>query len=217
MASRSVVFIRSSQCGVGAPCIQLFTPLLGINHEKWIQSIVLWEARTSFPHEDRLFVKIRLAGWRRVASALPLGKRPVCAEGPPRPGPPSGRLQMAELVSTLSERGAEWCLTHPLKVRSCSERSTLGWCDTLRCSTCWYHSPFTSVYAFFCFKHTERILSRSFSMSCLHITINMSGANYYGSQNTLSTCVVCWILYVNVTFIVFWVYVVETFAPMTRT
>lgn len=154
MASCSVVFIRSSQCSVGAPCVQLFTPPLAINHGKWIQSIVLWEARTSYPHEDRLFVKIRLAGWRRVASALPLGKRAVCAEGPARPGPPSGRLQMAELLSTLSERGAECCLAHPLKVRSCSERSTLGWRDTWRCSTCWYHSPFTSVYAFFCLLST---------------------------------------------------------------
>lgn len=105
MASRSVVFIRSSQCGVGAPCIQLFTPPFAINHGKWVQSIVLWEACTSYPHEDRLFVKIRLAGWRRVASALPLCKRAVCAQGPARPGPPSGLLQMAELVSTQSERG----------------------------------------------------------------------------------------------------------------
>ncbi len=168
MVSRSVVFIRSSQCSVGAPCVQLFTPPLAINHGKWIQSIVLWEAHTSYPHEDRLFVKIRLAGWRRVASALPLGKRAVCAEGPARPGPPSRQFANG-WTSEYAVREGCWVLSRsPTEGQVLLERSTLGWRDTWRCSTCWYHSPFTSVYAFFLsFKHTERILSRSFSPSCL--------------------------------------------------
>lgn len=85
-----------------------------------------------------------------VASAHPLSKRAVCAEGPPRPGPPSGRLQMAELAS--GERvGGHRAVSHPPTegqallgerhpgVTRCSE---MRWCTSSP------PPPFSSVYPF---------------------------------------------------------------------